>query len=69
MGPLFSVAFTRDPRSWTEVFLPPEAEVGADAPPSLSFPPRHGEHDEMIYGEVLGMDGKRIEELRERGII
>ncbi len=69
--PLLKKALThvRDERRGAEVILPPLAEVGDDGLPALSFPPRLGEHNERVYGEVLGMDGKRLLELRERGII
>ena len=69
--PLLKKAFThaRDARSDTEVVLPPVAEVSGGGLAVLSFPPRLGEHNEAIYGEVLGMDGKRVAELKERGVI
>jgi crotonobetainyl-CoA:carnitine CoA-transferase CaiB-like acyl-CoA transferase len=35
----------------------------------LSFPPRVGEHNEEIYGGVLGYDRKRIRGLKEAGVI
>ncbi len=63
------LARARDGRTGTEVLLPPEAEVGGSEATTLSFPPRQGEHNEVIYGEVLGMDSRRIDELRGRGIV
>ena len=35
----------------------------------LSFPPRFGEHNPSIYGKRLGYSGKRLSELKEKGII
>ncbi len=35
----------------------------------LSFPPRMGEHNEYVYGELLGYSTSRIRELKERGVI
>jgi hypothetical protein len=28
-----------------------------------------GEHNQAVYGELLGMDGERLAELEERGVI
>lgn len=63
-----SFARARDERTGTEVLLPPVAEVSDGGLRELSFPPRLGEHNEAIYGE-LGMDRSRIAGLRERGVI
>ncbi|MBI3762678.1 MAG: CoA transferase [Chloroflexi bacterium] len=69
--PLLKSAFARarDPRSGAEVILPPLAEVSDSGLAELSFPPRLGEHNEAIYGGVLGMDTPRLAELKERGVI
>ena len=69
--PLLKKAFTRvkDARSGTEVVLPPLAEVSDEGRAELAFPPRLGEHNEAIYGEVLGMNSQHIQALRERGTI
>lgn len=69
--PLLKRAFTRakDARSGTEVILPPLAEVSAEDLAELAFPPRLGEHNQAIYGGLLGIDGDRIAELTEHGII
>lgn len=71
--PLLKKAFVHihDGRSGTEVILPPLAEVAADSdpPPQISFPPLLGEHNQAIYGGVLGINDQRLSELREGGII
>ena len=69
--PLLKKAFTRvkDARSGTEVVLPPLAVVSDEGRAELAFPPRLGEHNEAIYGEVLGMNSQHIQALRERGTI
>ncbi len=38
-------------------------------PPPLAFPPRLGEHNEAIYGDVLGYGPERLEDLRRRRVI
>ncbi len=35
----------------------------------LSFPPRFGEHNEKIYGELLGYSGQDLERLKEKKVI
>lgn len=69
--PLLKPAFARarDPLSGTEVVLPPLADVSDGGPTELTFPPRLGEHNEAIYGQVLGLGGADIRALRERGTI
>lgn len=70
--PLLHRAFTRirDGRSGAEVLLAPLAEVsdGEDSD-ALSFPPRHGEHNQAIYGDVLGYREERLAALRGQGVI
>ncbi|HBH03017.1 MAG TPA: CoA transferase [Candidatus Rokubacteria bacterium] len=56
----------RDPRTGIELALP-APPVGD--PPPLGFPPRLGEHNETIYGGVLGYPPARLADLRARGII
>lgn len=55
-----------DPQSGLTVSLP--APPAGDAP-SLTFPPRLGEHNEKIYGEVLGYTTNTLADLRQRGVI
>jgi len=42
--------------------------TGAELP-SPTFPPRLGEHTDVILGEFLGLDAKRLEELRKAGVV
>jgi len=69
--PLLRDAFTRahDQRSGIEIMLSPLAEVNGGDTPELSFPPRLGEHNAAIYGEVLGYSPARLSELQARGVI
>ena len=56
----------RDPRTGLTVALP-APPVGD--PPSLTFPPRLGEHNDKIYGETLGYPPERLVDLRRQRII
>ena len=69
--PLLHDAFTRacDKRSHLEVKLSPVAEVNGGDASELSFPPRLGEHNDVIYGEVLGFSSEQLAELRSRQVI
>jgi formyl-CoA transferase len=69
--PLLQRAFTRarDERSGVEVILPPAPEVSDGGLAELSFPPRLGEHNETIYGGLLGLAPRRLADLKERGVI
>jgi formyl-CoA transferase len=61
-----------DQRTGTEVFLPPPPIITPhleSAGRQMAFPPRLGEHNQDIYGDVLGYDGERIGELKEASII
>jgi crotonobetainyl-CoA:carnitine CoA-transferase CaiB-like acyl-CoA transferase len=55
-----------DARSGLTLVLP-SPPVGD--PPPLAFPPRLGEHNERMYGEILGYSSERLAKLTERGII
>ena len=55
----------RDPRSGVTLALPapPTGE-----PPSLSFPPRLGEHNQTVYG-ALGYSTAQLADLQRRGVL
>ena len=71
VDPLLRESFVtvRDEQTGTRVLLSPAAEVSNDGMSELSFPPRLGEHNEVVYREVLGYDSERLAMLRERGLI
>jgi crotonobetainyl-CoA:carnitine CoA-transferase CaiB-like acyl-CoA transferase len=63
---------SKDPRTGTEVFLPPTPVITAyleSVGMELPFPPRLGEHNVEVYGDLLGYDGKKLSELKETGVI
>ncbi|NIN66737.1 MAG: CoA transferase [Anaerolineae bacterium] len=63
---------SRDPHTGTEVFLPPTPVITPyleSVDMQLSFPPRMGEHNDEIYGELLGYGAEKVEELKEGGVI
>ncbi len=47
----------------------PVAEVHGGGMAALSFPLRLGEHNDMIYGEVLGYSHDQLADLRARCVI
>jgi formyl-CoA transferase len=55
-----------DPRTGLALVLPPPP---SGEPPSLSFPPRLGEHNDAIYGRTLGYSPEALADLRHRQII
>jgi len=64
--------YTEDPRSGLRVTLaPPPVDTPflQSAGRELSFPPRFGEHNNQVYGQVLGLDEGELEELKAEGII
>jgi formyl-CoA transferase len=61
-----------DPRTGREVSLPPTPVITPyleSVGMKLAFPPRLGEHNEEIYGDLLGYKKKRITGLKEAGVI
>ena len=61
-----------DPRTGTEVSLPPTPVITPyleSVGMKLAFPPRLGEHNEEIYGDLLGYDQQKIMALKEAGVI
>jgi len=64
--------FSKDPVTGTEITLAPPPYMTPyleERGRTLPFPPRFGEHNEEIYGGVLGLSSSKIEELKEKGII
>ena len=61
-----------DPKTGTKITLapPPNMTPFLDQEDrKLSFPPRFGEQNEKIYGDVLGYDEASLAEFKEKGII
>ncbi len=58
----------QDPQTGFEVALPPSAALGGPSP-DLRFPPRLGEHNESIYGDLLHFSPARMADLESRGTI
>jgi formyl-CoA transferase len=62
---------TTDPVTGTEVRAAPppvDTEHLRERGHTLPFPPRHGEHNEKVYGE-LGYDAGQVADLKERGVV
>ena len=62
----------KDPRTGTEVFLPPTPVITPyleSVGMQMAFPPRWGEHNEEIYGGLLGYDAQKMKELKEAEVI
>jgi len=61
-----------DPVSGVKIVMPPSPHMTPfleEMNRKLSFPPRFGEHNREIYGEVLGYSTAEIDRLRETKII
>jgi crotonobetainyl-CoA:carnitine CoA-transferase CaiB-like acyl-CoA transferase len=61
-----------DPVTGTEVTLAPPPNMTPfleECDRKLSFPPRFGEQNQEIYGNVLGYDTGKLADLKKRGII
>jgi crotonobetainyl-CoA:carnitine CoA-transferase CaiB-like acyl-CoA transferase len=61
-----------DQRTGTKVYLPPIPVITPyleSTGMEMSFPPRMGEHNREIYGDVLGYDERKISELHQAGVI
>ena len=61
-----------DPKTGTKLTLAPPPNMtpfleGKDR--KLSFPPRFGEQNQEIYGDVLGYDKATLADFKEKGII
>ena len=61
-----------DPKTGTKVTLAPPPNMTPfleENNQELSFPPRFGEQNQEIYGDLLGYDEATLDELKEKGII
>jgi crotonobetainyl-CoA:carnitine CoA-transferase CaiB-like acyl-CoA transferase len=62
----------KDPKTGLEITLAPPpnmTEYLKSSGGQLSFPPRFGDHNEAIYGQVLGLGQEKLNEMKEKGII
>ena len=63
---------SKDPKTGTEVTLAPPPNMTPFLEQNgrkLSFPPRFGEQNKAIYGDVLGYSDATLAEFKEKGII
>ncbi|MBU8910932.1 MAG: CoA transferase, partial [Desulfobacterales bacterium] len=63
---------SEDPKTGTKVTLAPPPNMTPfleESDRTLSFPPRFGEQNQEIYGDVLGYGETELAELKEKGII
>ncbi|MEN8211232.1 MAG: CoA transferase [Thermodesulfobacteriota bacterium] len=61
-----------DPKTGTKVTLAPPPNMTPfleESNQELSFPPRFGEQNQEIYGDMLGYDEAALAELKEKGVI
>ena len=64
--------FAQDPVSGRQITLAPPPNITPYLEASdrrLSFPPRFGEHNKEIYGQLLGYADDELEGLKEKGVI
>lgn len=64
--------YSKDPKTGTEITLSPPPNMTPhleERDRMLSFPPRFGEHNHEIYGEVLGYSDKQLADLKEKKVI
>lgn len=64
--------FSQDPVTGTKITLPPPPHMTPfleDQERRMSFPPRFGEHNHEIYGQVLGYSDEEIRSLNEKKVI
>lgn len=62
----------KDPRSGLEITLAPPPHMTSfliNSEQRLSFPPRFGEHNGAIYGELLGYGTDDLQAFKEKGIV
>jgi crotonobetainyl-CoA:carnitine CoA-transferase CaiB-like acyl-CoA transferase len=64
--------YATDPKTGTQLTLAPPpvmTDFLQEAKRQLSFPPRFGEHNEEIYGKLLGYPETELAKLREKKVI
>ncbi len=64
--------YTEDKKSGLKITLCPpghNTEFLNNVDRNLTFPPRLGEHNKVIYNEILGLSTQETEKLKEEGII
>lgn len=62
----------KDPKTGLEIAIAPPPFVTPylkSVDKTLSFPPRFGEHNEEIYGGILGYSAAQLKELKEKNVI
>ncbi len=62
----------QDPKTKTEIWMAPPPYLTPFLKASnrkMTFPPRFGEHNEEIYGGLLGYSGDTLKGLKEKGVI
>ena len=67
-----AILTARDPRTKTQIWMAPPPYMTPflkESGKEMTFPPRFGEHNEGIYGGVLGMSNEKIGELKGKGIL
>ncbi len=63
---------SKDPKSGLEITIAPPPYTTPYLKKvnfQLSFPPRFGEHNEEIYGGILGLSSQKLKELKDKNII
>jgi formyl-CoA transferase len=63
---------SKDPKTGTEITIAPPPLMTPflkSANRTLSFPPRFGEHNEEIYGSLLGYSSAQLKEFKDKNII
>ena len=64
--------YSKDPETGTEITLAPPPNMTPhleDLDRRLSFPPRFGEHNHEIYGEILGYSDPELADLKNKKVI